>query len=314
MGAQNHGLGSLDFAQKTTTTTTTLRLGRSTQTRTPTVLLVGYPINSEGRTALNNMDQHTIHRHPKTPLSSAYLMVGRAASIRAVLVMMLGSFLSWGTLKSTRMKTRLSLRSTSSIFVLAKPHLPSSELLRYYVDQQVNCSTKKLPKMMPAPRLFLQMRSTEILCQCVYFFSSRFQEASASHHTPRSTWLNSLTACCSRGNAQAAHSQGTAQACRGGGAAGSRGEDLLARTGHPGLQLHGAAARGHESRGQGSSAQDRTHSHFGDRCHGIDGDVSRNAAREEPKLPQCRWKPVCPKEPRKSTVHGYHQSKECSCH
>mmetsp|Transcript_85788 Transcript_85788/g.191811 ORF Transcript_85788/g.191811 Transcript_85788/m.191811 type:complete len:221 (-) Transcript_85788:174-836(-) len=40
--------------------------------------------------------------------------------MRWVLVMMLGSFLSWGTLKSTRMKIRLSFRSTPSILSLFK--------------------------------------------------------------------------------------------------------------------------------------------------------------------------------------------------
>mmetsp|Transcript_58611 Transcript_58611/g.154002 ORF Transcript_58611/g.154002 Transcript_58611/m.154002 type:complete len:217 (-) Transcript_58611:393-1043(-) len=39
-------------------------------------------------------------------------MVGMAPSIRAVLVMTVGSFLSCGTLKSTRMRTRLPLTST----------------------------------------------------------------------------------------------------------------------------------------------------------------------------------------------------------
>mmetsp|Transcript_2842 Transcript_2842/g.6832 ORF Transcript_2842/g.6832 Transcript_2842/m.6832 type:complete len:202 (-) Transcript_2842:17-622(-) len=53
------------------------------------------------------------------PLSKAYLMVGKAASMRAVFVMMLGSFLSCGTLKSTRMKTRLPFKSNWSIFFFA---------------------------------------------------------------------------------------------------------------------------------------------------------------------------------------------------
>mmetsp|Transcript_19914 Transcript_19914/g.66985 ORF Transcript_19914/g.66985 Transcript_19914/m.66985 type:complete len:248 (+) Transcript_19914:1097-1840(+) len=47
------------------------------------------------------------------PLSRQYLMVGRAPSMRAVLVILDGSALSCGTLKSTRITTRLSATSTA---------------------------------------------------------------------------------------------------------------------------------------------------------------------------------------------------------
>mmetsp|Transcript_18058 Transcript_18058/g.56237 ORF Transcript_18058/g.56237 Transcript_18058/m.56237 type:complete len:263 (+) Transcript_18058:264-1052(+) len=46
------------------------------------------------------------------PESRQCLIVGRAPSMRAVLVILLGSFLSCGTLKSTRMSTRLPFTST----------------------------------------------------------------------------------------------------------------------------------------------------------------------------------------------------------
>mmetsp|Transcript_37584 Transcript_37584/g.120479 ORF Transcript_37584/g.120479 Transcript_37584/m.120479 type:complete len:234 (+) Transcript_37584:864-1565(+) len=48
------------------------------------------------------------------PFSRQYLIEGSAPSMRAVLVMMVGSALSCGTLKSTRMKTRLPATSTES--------------------------------------------------------------------------------------------------------------------------------------------------------------------------------------------------------
>jgi hypothetical protein len=54
------------------------------------------------------------------PLSRQYWIVGMAPSMRAVLVMTDGSFLSWGTLKSTRMRTRLPLTSTSLIETLQR--------------------------------------------------------------------------------------------------------------------------------------------------------------------------------------------------
>mmetsp|Transcript_25187 Transcript_25187/g.76449 ORF Transcript_25187/g.76449 Transcript_25187/m.76449 type:complete len:256 (+) Transcript_25187:1189-1956(+) len=52
------------------------------------------------------------------PLSRQCLIVGMAPSMRAVLVMTDGSFLSCGTLKSTRMRTRLPFTSTSLIETL----------------------------------------------------------------------------------------------------------------------------------------------------------------------------------------------------
>mmetsp|Transcript_81183 Transcript_81183/g.248053 ORF Transcript_81183/g.248053 Transcript_81183/m.248053 type:complete len:209 (+) Transcript_81183:1397-2023(+) len=68
------------------------------------------------------------------PLPRQYWMVGSAASIRCVFVMTLGSFLSCGTLKSTRMKTRLPATSTASIrnlfSAMAAPKRGARRLLR----------------------------------------------------------------------------------------------------------------------------------------------------------------------------------------
>merc|ERR1719444_505954 len=51
--------------------------------------------------------------------SSTIFATGIAPSMRCVLVMIVGSFLSWGTLKSTRMNTRLPATSTSLILSFA---------------------------------------------------------------------------------------------------------------------------------------------------------------------------------------------------
>mmetsp|Transcript_73045 Transcript_73045/g.129370 ORF Transcript_73045/g.129370 Transcript_73045/m.129370 type:complete len:229 (-) Transcript_73045:35-721(-) len=87
------------------------------------------------------------------PLSSTALMVGRAPSIRAVLVMIVGSFLSWGTLKSTRMKTRLSFTSTSSIFNLApmvmSPMRVDNGVMGSCLPRGVSCA----PRLNAAPGL-----------------------------------------------------------------------------------------------------------------------------------------------------------------
>merc|ERR1719440_2730877 len=54
------------------------------------------------------------------PISRQYLIVGMAPSMRAVLVITVGSFLSCGTLKSTRISTRLPATSTEeSCFLLS---------------------------------------------------------------------------------------------------------------------------------------------------------------------------------------------------
>ncbi len=58
----------------------------------------------------------------------AYLMVGSAATIRAGLVIS-PVFLSWGTLKSTRMRTRLPLRSTSLMLSLLERDILEELLL-----------------------------------------------------------------------------------------------------------------------------------------------------------------------------------------
>lgn len=69
-------------------------------------------------------------------------MVGRAASIRWVFVMVLPVCLSKGTLKSTRMKTRLPDRSTSltlSLFISGSGE-GDRRCCRVRIDGRIGCN------------------------------------------------------------------------------------------------------------------------------------------------------------------------------